>query len=245
MERLPPKSSTVRALFAKSGNECSFPGCGQALVDDRNLLVGEVCHINAVKNTEARYDATKTEEELRDYDNLILLCHAHHVRVDSLADEYPAPVLRTMRENHERTVEHKVYTVSDDIVNDALFQLLKLEWEPYFEPTIEYLIADIMEGRGGQQGMNRLAGQVGVLLDATLYILTLRALASAALQERHRLLREHQEWQEHRHREAHKASLEMAGGTMAPLLYGGTYNDITEQRIEYLRNTYSLKAEHH
>jgi hypothetical protein len=150
MERLPPKPSTLRVLFAKSGNECSFPGCGQPLVDERNLFVGEVCHINAVKDTEARYDATKTDEELRGYENLILLCHAHHVRIDSLAAEYDLAALQAMRAQHEKTVEHKVYKVSDDIIDDALFQLLQADWEPYFDPTVEYLMAKIEEGRVGQ-----------------------------------------------------------------------------------------------
>lgn len=242
MERLPPKPSTVRALFAKSGNECSFPCCGQVLVDDRNLFVGEVCDLNAVKETEARYDVAKTDEELRAYDNLILLCHAHHVRIDSLAAEYPIHALRAMREQHEKSIEHKVYKVSDDVINDALFQLLQSEWEPYFQPTIDYLIADIENARCGQQGMNRLSDQVGEMVDATLYILTLRALAMARLAERRRLLREHQEWQERRHREAHTASLEMERGTGAPLLYNGTYNTITEERIEYLRKAYFPKT---
>ena len=77
-----------------------------------------------------------------------------------------------MREQHGRSVEHKVYKVSQNVIDDALFQLLQSEWEPYFEPTVDYLIADIEEARGGQQGMNRLSRQIGELLDATLYIIT-------------------------------------------------------------------------
>ena len=48
--------------------------------------------------------------------------------------------------------------------------------------------------------MNRLSRQIGRLLDAKLYILTLRALARAKIQERRRLLREHDEWLDDRHR---------------------------------------------
>ncbi len=211
-------------------------------MDDQNLFVGEVCHISAVKATEARHDATKDDEELRAYDNLILLCHAHHVRVDSLAAEYDVPALQAMRERHERLVEHKVYSVSDEVIDDALFQLLRSDWEPYFEPTIDYLMAQVEEGHVGQQGMNRLTAQVSELLESILYILTLRALATATIAERRRLLREHQEWQEIRHREAHAASLEMEGGTGAPLLYGVTFNTMTEERIEYMRKVYNPQA---
>jgi uncharacterized protein YecT (DUF1311 family) len=89
--------------------------------------------------------------------------------------------------------------------------------------------------------MNRTTAQVSELLDATLYILTLRVLAITTLAERRRVLREHQEWQEYRHREAHTASLEMEGGTGAPLLYNDTYNTITETRIADLRKAYPQK----
>lgn len=241
MNRLAPKPSTIRALFAKSGNECSFPGCEQSLVDDRNLFIGEVCHINAVKDLDARYDATKNDEQLRAYENLILLCHQHHVRIDSFSDEYPVESLCVMRENHERKVEKKVYTVSDDIINDALFQLLQLEWKPRFEPIINYLIDDIDKARGGQQGMNQRLRQVCELLDTSLYILMLRILATSKLSERRRFLREHYEWQEYRQDKAHQYSLQMEGGSAAPFLYYGTYNRMTKQRIESLKEQFPRK----
>lgn len=242
MDRLAPKPSTLKALFAKSGNECSFPGCAQHLVDDRNLFIGEVCHISAVKDTEARYDATKSVEDLRSYDNLILLCHAHHVRVDALPQEYPVAVLVDMRTQHSKTVEHKVYNVSQDTIDDALFQLLESDWEPYLEPTIEHLNAEIENTRMGQQGLNRRSSQISELLDATLYILTVKALANASLTDRRRLLREHNEWDERRRAAAHEASLEMEGGTAAPLLYSDAYNTITDERIAYVRHQYLKKA---
>jgi uncharacterized protein YecT (DUF1311 family) len=241
MNRLAPKPSTIRALFAKSGNECSFPGCEQSLVDDRNLFIGEVCHINAVKDLDARYDPTKNDEELRAYENLILLCHQHHVRIDSFPDEYSVKSLYMMRGNHEKKVEKKAYTVSDDIINDALFQFLQLEWNPQFEPIINYLIADIDKAHGGQQGMNQRLGQICELLDASLYILMLRILAASNLSERRRLLREHYEWRDCRHDKSHEHSLQMDSGSAQPFLYYGTYNRMTKERIALLESIFSGK----
>lgn len=83
-ERIPPKTSTLKALFAKSGNLCAFPGCDQPIIDDRNLFIAEVCHINAVKKLGARYDPEKSDEYLRSFENLIILCHPHHKRIDSV-----------------------------------------------------------------------------------------------------------------------------------------------------------------
>jgi hypothetical protein len=234
MDRIAPKPSTIKALFAKSGNECSFSGCAQVLVDERNLFVGEVCHINAVKSTESRFDPAKSADELRAYDNLILLCHPHHVRVDALPAEYTAQGLIAMRQQHEKAVEHKIYKVSDDIIDDALFQFLESDWEPYLEPTINHLIEDMDAGRIGQQGLNWRSAQISELLDAKLYALTLKAISKASLAERRTLVREHFEWDEYRRKASHEASLEMEGGTGAPLLYHATYNDITEVRIATL-----------
>lgn len=68
-----PTESTIKALFAKSGNQCSFPKCNHALIDDKNLVIGELCHINAVNKKDARFDPSLSDNELREYDNLILL----------------------------------------------------------------------------------------------------------------------------------------------------------------------------
>lgn len=240
MNRLSPKPSTIRALFAKSGNECSFPGCDQALVDDRHLFIAEVCHIHAVKPTEARFKPNMTTEQLRSYNNLILLCHAHHVRIDSLPDEFPASKLKDMKDAHQKSVEHKIYKVSKDTIDDALMQLLALDWQPYFEPTLNFLYDEIDQGHGGQHGMNRNSAQVCELLDATLYVLTIRALSQSILPERRRLLREYREWQEKRKSDAQIASLEMEGGSGAPFLFYGSYSAATKARITELKMKYSL-----
>jgi hypothetical protein len=73
MDRLPPKPSTIKALFARSGNQCAFEGCDRPIVDDLNLFVGEVCHIYPVCKGEARYNHTISSEDLRSFENLVLL----------------------------------------------------------------------------------------------------------------------------------------------------------------------------
>lgn len=93
--------STLRALFTKSGNTCAFPDCQATLVEDDNLYVAEVCHIEAASPQGPRYNPESTEEERRGYDNLLLLCHAHHRRIDSDTDTYSANRLRQMKAEHE------------------------------------------------------------------------------------------------------------------------------------------------
>ena len=47
-KRLAPQKDTIIRLFAKSGNECSFPNCNNKLFNDEEVFIGEVCHIKGV-----------------------------------------------------------------------------------------------------------------------------------------------------------------------------------------------------
>ncbi|HEY0789464.1 MAG TPA: HNH endonuclease [Chthoniobacterales bacterium] len=237
MERLEPKPSTLKALFARCGNECSFSGCIQPIVDDRGILVGEVCHINAVKKEDARYNASLSSEYLRSYDNLILLCHAHHRRIDALAEEFSVEALTEMRAFHEKRVSHKVFTVSDQLIDDALLQLLEIGPTPHFWSIIDHFMREISEDRVKQSGVNWMSASVCELLDTQLYILTLRALAKAPLPLRSRLLREHLEWCETRLLESH-AAVESHGGSLAKWEFNSKFNQLTEERIKVVRRAY-------
>ncbi len=50
MARLAPKAEILRALFARSGNQCAFPGCTQPLINDKNKFIAQVCHIEAASD---------------------------------------------------------------------------------------------------------------------------------------------------------------------------------------------------
>jgi uncharacterized protein YecT (DUF1311 family) len=97
--------------------------------------------------------------------------------------------------------------------------------------------------RIGQQGLNWRSAQISELLDAKLYALTLRGLSKASLAERRTLVREHFEWNEYRRKASHEASMEMEGGTGAPLLYHSTYNAISEERIAHLQGKFEAGRE--
>ena len=119
-----PKESVIKALFAKSGNQCAFPACDHPLIDDKNILVCELCHINAISEEGARYDASLSEDALRDYDNLILLCHAHHRRIDSLENEYPVDKIKMYKHEHEQTFIHR-FRVSNSIIKSIVRETLQ------------------------------------------------------------------------------------------------------------------------
>jgi hypothetical protein len=65
--------NTIKKLYALSGNKCANPDCQRELVKDGTQL-GEIAHICAASPNGPRYDASMTDDERRDYANLILLC---------------------------------------------------------------------------------------------------------------------------------------------------------------------------
>lgn len=95
-------------LYADSGNECAFPGCGAVLVKPgegtrKAVNVGEAAHIVASSRQGPR-GGIPLEDHERDSraSNRILLCPTHHTEVDKQPLVYTVEVLRQMKEDHER-----------------------------------------------------------------------------------------------------------------------------------------------
>ncbi len=105
MSRLRPTPASVRALFARSGNTCAFPGCGASLVRHGTAMLAQVCHIRAAAPGGPRYDAGQSDEDRRALANLIALCPVHHLEVDAAPQVFTAPYLEELRGEHEEEVQ--------------------------------------------------------------------------------------------------------------------------------------------
>lgn len=99
-KRLTPTSATVRELYLKSGNECAFPSCSHRIIDADGVLIGEICHIEAALPGGVRFNVEHTNEERRQIENLMLMCHAHHKVTDD-DSAYPVARLKEMKAAHE------------------------------------------------------------------------------------------------------------------------------------------------
>lgn len=95
-----PSRTTLKRLFALSGNCCAFPGCRQRIVEGKNFL-GDVCHIKADSPGGPRYDVSQSDVERQHFDNLIVLCPNHHKVVDDDPDGYTVEILRLMKSRQE------------------------------------------------------------------------------------------------------------------------------------------------
>lgn len=97
-----PSRPTVKRLFALSGNACAFAKCPMPLVEPTSgSIVGEICHIKGERPGAARYDPAQTDEQRHAFDNLVLLCNAHHKVVDDDDVAYTAERLLHMKLQHE------------------------------------------------------------------------------------------------------------------------------------------------
>src|SRR6266508_5502965 len=110
--------STIKKLFSLSGNYCAFPNCRQKMVEN-DSVIGEICHIEAAEEDGQRYNPNQSDDERRDFPNLILLCPTHHKITNNVVD-YSVQRLKEMKAIHESDYTDKAFVVSDEIVSSAI-----------------------------------------------------------------------------------------------------------------------------
>jgi len=102
---------TLKKLFALTGNECAFPGCDLPIFDtEHKVLTGEICHIEAKSPDGPRYGASQTDIERNDFENLVIMCSAHHKIIDdeSTRDQFTVQTLTKIKTDHERRKHNTV-----------------------------------------------------------------------------------------------------------------------------------------
>ena len=93
---------TIKRLFALSGNQCYCPDCNRAVISpDGKTPVNEICHIEAASHGGSRFNKDMSDDDRRNFDNLILLCDEHHKMIDNNPDEYPVLLLKEWKQEHE------------------------------------------------------------------------------------------------------------------------------------------------
>ena len=103
VKRLDPTPSTIKKLFAYSGNQCAMPECREFLVDETGAMLGKIAHIHAAEKGGSRFRKDMSNEQRRAFDNLMLVCGKHHDIIDypENAETYKPEVLRKYKTEHE------------------------------------------------------------------------------------------------------------------------------------------------
>ena len=112
VKRLEPTKEILRELFLKSGNECAFPGCNHKIISSNGVFLAQICHIEAANEGGQRFNENQTNEERRAFNNLLLMCHAHHKITDD-TEQYPTERLNDIKDQHEAKFTDIVSTIQN------------------------------------------------------------------------------------------------------------------------------------
>jgi len=99
-KRLAPTRDVLRELYLRSGNECAFPGCIARLLDSDGKFIGQLCHIEGVGPTSARFNPKQTNEQRRARSNLLFMCYPHHIETDDVSI-YTVERMKQLKRDHE------------------------------------------------------------------------------------------------------------------------------------------------
>ncbi|MFI8459144.1 hypothetical protein [Kitasatospora sp. NPDC085464] len=167
--RLEPLSQVARDLWVLSGNECAYDGCTQRLMDESGAWVGEIAHIIGVGSTGARNDPSLTDDELRHFSNLVILCGTHHTMIDHVGsrDQYTVEYLRAMKERHEAKVRYVVERFEEQFLD-----VTKASTVRPCSTLNQFWLGDDPEERAWHvEEVNRIAGLIGELTPAARQVL--------------------------------------------------------------------------
>ena len=101
------KPTVIRRLDKLSGNECAEPTCIKKLIaEDGQSIISKICHIEAASKKGPRWNGKMTDDERRDFSNLILLCDEHHIIIDNKDNElkFPVSLLKKWKTEHEAKI---------------------------------------------------------------------------------------------------------------------------------------------
>lgn len=122
--------TTIKRLYALSGNFCAFPECPKRLVNPSNAKDSNICHIEAANEGGERYNKDMTDEQRADYDNLILLCVQHHDETNNV-EKYSVETLKQMKKNHENKHLSEQFKKNPSMLKNTILALANVDIDNY------------------------------------------------------------------------------------------------------------------
>lgn len=103
--------TTQNFLWGRAAGRCEFAGCNKPLwkssVTSERVNIAQKAHIYSFSEEGPRGNDAVSPGDLNSIDNLILVCHECHQKIDAAVDggRYPAALLQEMKREHERRIE--------------------------------------------------------------------------------------------------------------------------------------------
>lgn len=124
------KPSTVRKLDTLSCNQCANPECNRKLIArDGETIVSKICHIEAASPDGPRCNPNMTDDERRNFNNLILLCDECHSIIDNKENEsrYTVILLKEWKRNHENKCRQGRLTKNFTMLGQAINAIASID----------------------------------------------------------------------------------------------------------------------
>ena len=105
------KASVERLLWGRAAGRCEFSGCNAPLwkspVTQEPVNLAQMAHIYAFSTSGPRGNKGIAKTRLNQVENLILVCHGCHQKIDKEKDggRYTVDLLRQWKADHERRIE--------------------------------------------------------------------------------------------------------------------------------------------
>ena len=148
MIRKQPVYEVLRALFAKSGNQCAFPGCTEPLINAQNLFISQLCHIEAASPRGQRYNPGQSDEERRSFGNLVLMCYPHHIETNNVV-KYPVESLKKIKLEHENKFQTNPFKVNEELIYKIKFEMDQFWSEIELLNTVKNAFFGVLCGPSG------------------------------------------------------------------------------------------------
>ena len=129
------------ALFTLSRGRCYEPTCQQQVtrfIDGEPSINIQIAHIHALEDNGPRFLRSMPIPKRNGFANLLLLCQAHHNRIDSKAyvHKYPATLLRKWKQDREGSArevladiqikdDEELRTLFTDVLQEVKAELLE------------------------------------------------------------------------------------------------------------------------
>ena len=124
--------TTLKRLFLLSCNQCAAPDCEKSLeARDERTIIAKICHIEAASSDGPRFNPDMTDDERRDFDNLILLCDECHSIIDNKDNEnkYTVDLLKQWKRDHENKCRNNKLISNPTLLNQAINAIASIELE--------------------------------------------------------------------------------------------------------------------